>query len=195
MARQASKLIAAVLLAFAGIAAAETPPDRLKTPQTDFRTLSPPEKRVLAPIQDEWSRLPGYQQQRLISSARRYPDMQPIQKERFDARIRGWAAMSPEQRREARDTFQGLRKLPPAQQHELRERWLQRHRSEDGIEAAARSQAPQVQSMPQEARQPIPREMREAAPLRAPEPPARSEAPSEPVQRRQSRRPPPDSSR
>jgi len=128
MAWQAAGLITAALLAVAVTASAQTSPERLKTPQTDFHTLSAEERRVLGPIEQDWARLPGYQQQRLISSARRYPDMQPIQKERFDARIRGWAAMSPEQRKEARDTFQGLRRLPPAQQHELRERWLQRHR-------------------------------------------------------------------
>jgi hypothetical protein len=128
MAWQAAGLIAAALLALSVPASAQTSAEKLKTPQTEFSTLSPEERRVLGPIQHEWTGLPGYQQQRLINSARRYPQMQPIQKERFDTRIRGWAAMTPEQRKEARDTFQGLRRLPPAQQHELRERWLQRHR-------------------------------------------------------------------
>lgn len=129
MAQQAARLIAALLLAaFAwGAAAQPATPDRLKTPQTPWSALAPEERRILGPIEAEWDRMPGYQQQRLVSSARRYPSFQPIQKERFDARIRDWARMSPEQRRAARETFQGLRKLPPERQHELRERWLQRH--------------------------------------------------------------------
>jgi hypothetical protein len=134
VARQAARLIAAALLAgFAAAAGAPPNPDRLKTPQTPFYMLSPDERRVLAPVQESWTHLPGYQQQRLINSARRYPSMQPIQKERFDARIKNWAEMTPEQRRAARETFEGLRRLPPARQHELRERWFQRHRQAEEL--------------------------------------------------------------
>jgi hypothetical protein len=133
---QAAGLIAAALVAVAAQAAdqrrgpvAPSYSDHAKSvPQTPFRSLKPDERKVLAPVERDWDALPGYQQQRLVQSARRYPSLQPIQKERFDTRIRDWAAMSPEQRRQARETYQGLRKLPPDKQHELRERWLQLHR-------------------------------------------------------------------
>ena len=129
MARQAARLIACVLLtAFAWVAGAQPSAERQKAPQKPWSALAPEERRILGPVADSWDTLPGYQQQRLISSARRYPTLQPIQKERFDTRIRDWATMSPEQRRAARETYQGLRKLPPERQHELRERWLQRQR-------------------------------------------------------------------
>jgi hypothetical protein len=137
----AAGLIAAALVAVAAHAAdqraAPAPPiERAKpVPQTPFYALKPEERKVLAPVERDWNNLPGYQQQRLMQSARRYPSLQPIQKERFDTRIRDWAAMSPEQRRAARETYQGLRKLPPDKQHELRERWLQLHRPpEEGSE-------------------------------------------------------------
>ena len=137
MARQAARLILAVLLAgFAALAAAEPAKD---VPRTPWKALKPEERRILGPIEDRWESLPGYQQKRFISSARKYPSLQPIQKERFDARIRGWATMSPEQRREAREAYQGLRRLPPAQQHELRERWLHRHQGEDSPPGAGPS--------------------------------------------------------
>ena len=127
MARQAARLIACVLLtALAWAAAAQPSAERQRTPQTPWSALAPEERRILGPISDSWDAMPGYQQKRLISSARRYPSLQPIQKERFDTRIRDWATMSPEQRRAAREAYQGLRKLPPERQHELRERWLQR---------------------------------------------------------------------
>jgi hypothetical protein len=144
---QAARLIAAVLLAaFAAGAHAQPGPKRLQTPQTPWRALAPDERRILGPVADDWDHLPGYQQQRLISSARRYPSLQPIQKERFDSRIRDWAAMSPDQRREARETFQGLRRLPPEKQHELRERWLQRHNPE---ESSPQRSAPREYQRPQ----------------------------------------------
>jgi hypothetical protein len=127
VARQIARLIAAALLAGAVGTAWAADPDRLKTPQIPWSSLSKDERRVLGPVAPEWGRMPGYQQERLKGAARRYPSLQPIQKERFDNRIRDWAAMTPDQRKAARETFQGLRKLPPEKQHELRERWLERH--------------------------------------------------------------------
>lgn len=132
MARQAAGLIAAALLACAAGLATAADPDRLKTPQIPWTSLSPDERRVLGPVAPEWTRMPGYQQQRLKGAASQYPKMQPIQKERFDNRIREWSQMTPDQRKAARETFQGLRKLPPEKQHELRERWLERHPQDGG---------------------------------------------------------------
>ena len=130
MARHAALILAGALLAFGlGTAAHAYDP---KTPQTAWSRLSPEVQRVLGPVAPDWDRLPGFQQQRLIASARRYPSLQPIQKERFEQRIREWAAMTPEQRRAARETFQGLRKLPPEKQYELRERWLRERQGGDG---------------------------------------------------------------
>jgi len=123
VARQVPALILAAVLA---LAAGSVHAQDRSVPQVPWSALAPDERRVLGPVGPDWDRLPGYQQQRLISSARRYPSLQPIQKERFDSRLRTWAEMTPEQRRAARETYQGLRRLPPAQQHELRERWLQR---------------------------------------------------------------------
>jgi hypothetical protein len=163
VARQTARLIAGVLLAALAFAAGAQAPsaprpvdpryaDKLKTPQTPFQALSPEERRVLGPVRENWSNLPGYQQQRLISSARRYPSLQPIQKERFDSRVKDWAAMTPEQRSAARETFEGLRRLPPAKQHELRERWLQQHRPAEASEPPM--ERPQdMQRPPQERRQ------------------------------------------
>jgi hypothetical protein len=128
VARQAALILAAAVLAL-GLAAPAHAYDP-RTPQTSWSQLSPDERRVLGPIAQDWDRMPGFQQQRLISSARKYPNMQPIQKERFEERVRDWSQMSSEQRRAARETFQGLRKLPPEKQHELRQRWLERHGGE-----------------------------------------------------------------
>ena len=107
MARQAALILAGFALAL-GLAAPAHAYDP-KTPQTPWSQLSSEERRVLGPVAQDWERMPGFQQKRLISSARRYPSLQPIQKERFEERIRDWAAMTPEQRRAARETFQGLR--------------------------------------------------------------------------------------
>jgi hypothetical protein len=127
MARQVAVLILAAVLAGVAPRVGAASPDP-RTPQTPWASLSPEERRVLAPVAPDWERLPGYQQQRLISSARRFPSLQPIQKERYEERIRDWAAMTPKQREAAREAYQGLRKLPPEKQHELRERYLKQKR-------------------------------------------------------------------
>jgi Protein of unknown function (DUF3106) len=146
LARQAALILAGLVLML-GLAAPALAYDP-NLPQVPWSRLSPEERRILGPVAPDWERMPGFQQQRLIASARRFPSMQPIQKERFEERIRDWAAMTPEQRRAARETFQGLRRLPPERQHELRERWL-RERQPDGArnshppeESRARIQRP-----------------------------------------------------
>jgi hypothetical protein len=166
VARKTAGLIAGALLAVLAFAAGAQPTsaprpvdpryaERLKTPQTPFQALAPDERRVLAPVEERWATMPGYQQQRLVNSARRYQSLQPIQKERFDSRIKDWAAMTPEQRRAARETFDGLRRLPPARQHELRERWLQQHRPAEGA-LDPHPERQQVEQRPQAGPQPIP---------------------------------------
>ena len=127
MARQIAQLILAALLALVATLASA---NDLRTPQTPWSSLSPEQKRILGPVASDWERMPGYQQQRLMSAARQYPSLQPIQKERFEQRIRDWATMTSDQRKAARETFQGLRKLPPEKQHELRERWFERQQQQ-----------------------------------------------------------------
>ena len=131
MGRTAAQLILAAVLAAASAGAFSAPEPGRPTAKTPWTSLAPDERRILGPVADRWETFPGYQQQRLISSARRYPSLQPIQKERFDARLRGWAEMTPEQRRAARETYQDMRRLSPAQQHELRERWLRQHQQSE----------------------------------------------------------------
>jgi hypothetical protein len=138
VAGHAALIIAVALAALLVQPAGAVRPERLTTPQTPWQSLSPEQRRVLGPVAPDWERLPGYQQQRLISSARRYPDLQPIQKERYEQRIRDWTVMTPEQRRAARETFQGLRRLPPDKQHELRERWLRERQPRSSDERSPR---------------------------------------------------------
>ena len=147
MGRQTAKLILAAALAVFSVGAAAKQELGRPVPQTPWTSLKPEERHILGPVADRWETFPGYQQQRLITSARKYPTLQPIQKERFDARLRGWAEMTPEQRRAARETYQGLRRLPPAQQHELRQRWLQRHQGEEASEPNFEP-APPTRSVP-----------------------------------------------
>ena len=93
VARQAAGLIAAALRSRSR--RGSPPRDaraRSRRRRPRGRALAPEERRVLAPGRSRTgTRMPGYQQQRLNRPARKYPTMQPIQKERFEQRIRDWA--------------------------------------------------------------------------------------------------------
>ncbi len=91
MAQERLRLLLGALAACLSLAAHPADKD-LKTPQTRWSRLSTQDRQVLAPLAPDWEKLPGYQQQRLKSAARKYPDMRPIQQERFQERIRDWAA-------------------------------------------------------------------------------------------------------
>src|SRR6185369_12635245 len=66
VARQVAQLIVAALLAAAAPFALAQP--ELRTPQTPWTSLSPEQRRILGPVAPDWDRMPGYQQQRLMSA-------------------------------------------------------------------------------------------------------------------------------
>ncbi len=70
MALHVAQLILAVFLAL-GLPALAA--NDLRTPKTPWSSLSDEQRRILGPVAAEWERMPGYQQQRLMSAARRYP--------------------------------------------------------------------------------------------------------------------------
>lgn len=124
MAQARLRYLLGALAACASLAAFPAGKDP-KTPQTPWTSLSVEDRKVLHPVAPDWDRLPGVQQQRLMSAARQYPKFRPDEQRRFQGRLGDWAAMSPEQRKAARETFKGLKQLPPAKQSELRDRWMQ----------------------------------------------------------------------
>ena len=67
MARHAALIFSLALASLLPAAAGAAAPDKLKTPQTRWEKLSPDERRVLGPVAPDWERMPGYQQQRLIT--------------------------------------------------------------------------------------------------------------------------------
>jgi len=103
-------------------AQAETKP----LPHVPWKKVPADEKKVLAPLQNDWDQLQSVQQRKMIGAAKTYPKLAPIQQERFQERIKDWAALTPAQRHAARDKYKNLSSLPPAKQHILRERWNQK---------------------------------------------------------------------
>ncbi len=99
------------------------------------------EKSILAPLEPQWSILPGHQQRKLLGAAKHYPKLTPIEQERFQERLRSWSSLTPAQRADARDKYQSLTNLPAEKQQEIKARW-QQEKSNAATPAAPSSPPP-----------------------------------------------------
>ncbi|NJR72046.1 MAG: DUF3106 domain-containing protein [Gammaproteobacteria bacterium] len=108
-------------------------------PSVPWNKVSDADKKVLAPIENEWKNLPGHQHRKLIGAAKEYPKLKPIEQERFQERLRSWSSLTPDQRKSAREKFQSLNSLAPEKQQEIKARWNEK-------KAAATAPPPAVDS-------------------------------------------------
>ena len=137
-------LVCATLLAFSGMAFAQTPaaapPSTQRAAQApEWERLTPAQREaVLAVVRERWNADPG-QRTRMLQHAERWQRMTPEQRQRAKAGQRRWEEMSPEQRKHARSKFEQRRNLPPGQRAPLREQlkampkeqrreWIRTHR-------------------------------------------------------------------
>jgi hypothetical protein len=141
-----SMLLFAALLACAGSAAAQTPPQTARTSQNlpqppEWDRLSPAQREaIVAVMRERWDSNP-HERARMLQHAERWRQMSPEQRRNAQSGQRRWQQMSPEQRREARAAFEQGRGLPPAERAALREKlkamtpderreWLRTHRQQ-----------------------------------------------------------------
>lgn len=110
--RPALVLLGVVTLAVAtgGLArAADAPPvDRAPT----WRSLTPQQQQVLAPLQRDWSTIDADRKQKWIEVARRFPALPSAEQQRIQDRMAEWARMTPTERGRARLQFQQTRQIP-----------------------------------------------------------------------------------
>jgi hypothetical protein len=104
-------------------------PDKA-APSITWKRIPEADRKVLAPLEADWSTYSGVQQRRLLGAAKAYPKLSPVEQERFQERLRAWSKLTPEQRKSARDQFQSLANLPPERQEELKARWQQERLSD-----------------------------------------------------------------
>ena len=88
-------------------ALAQTP-----APDPSWAALTPQQRSVLAPLQQDWHELGPQRRAKWLEIANRYPQMAPTAQQRMQQRMTEWSRMSPEQRSEARANYQSTRELP-----------------------------------------------------------------------------------
>ena len=86
--------------------------------------LSPEQRQILAPLQDDWENFERERRQKWIGIAKRYPKMNPEEQARVQRRMQAWAKLTPEQRRQARENYKNLAK-DKDRHGNLREQWAE----------------------------------------------------------------------
>jgi len=86
--------------------------------------LSPEQRQILAPLQDDWENFEKERRLKWIGIAKRYPKMKPEEHARVQRRMQAWAKLTPEQRRQARESYKNLAK-DKDKHGNLREQWAE----------------------------------------------------------------------
>ncbi len=92
-------------------------------PQPSWTQLSLQQKKVLAPLVNDWDKLEDISRKKWLGVAERYPSMKPNEQKRMQNRMREWADLSPAQRAKIRDSYKDFNQLPPEQKKVVKKKW------------------------------------------------------------------------
>jgi len=113
----ASALALAVLglgLVADSAAQAQTAPARRSadTSGPSWASLNPQQRKVLAPLRNDWPSIDATRKSKWIELADRHPKMPAADQQRMQERMTEWARMTPQQRAQARLNYQQTRQVP-----------------------------------------------------------------------------------
>lgn len=111
--RQLSPWVAGLVLASVGVAWAADQ-------GTNWTSLTPAQRQVLAPLQRDWNSIDANQREKWVEVAARFPNMPANERQRLQARMAEWARMPAAERATARLQFQEVKRLPA---EERQQRW------------------------------------------------------------------------
>lgn len=109
-----------------------------------WRELTPSQRRLLAPLEDDWAELGPSQRSKWVNAAPMLATLPEPELTRLHERMRGWAKLSPAERREARVAFQMAKRVDAEQRQAKWEAYQAlppERRQELADKAAARRQA------------------------------------------------------
>ena len=93
-------------------------------PQPDWKALTPEQKAILAPLEEDWNNMERFRRKKWLEIAARYPRLSEAEQERLRARMQDWANLTPAQRQAARERYKELSKKTNAEEREaLAQKW------------------------------------------------------------------------
>jgi hypothetical protein len=145
----AALLLAALAIAPAADAVAQTAatPSVLEKPL--WKELSRPQQVALEPLAAEWDRMDSARKQKWIDIANRYSSMKPDEQQRVQERMRDWLKLTPEERRVVRQNYTMSKKIDKSQKASQWEQYQQLPEEEKrklAAEAAIKKQ--QITNLP-----------------------------------------------
>ena len=91
-----------------------------------WASLNADQQQILAPLQNDWSRLSREQKTKWLGIAKRYPEMKAEEQRRAQARMQKWVKLTPEQRFQAREQYRSIAtKVAPDRKAQLRRYWAE----------------------------------------------------------------------
>lgn len=91
--------------------------------QPDWQELSPQQKQILAPLNDEWNSMDDDRRRKWLGIAARYPHLNKEEQGRVQSQMSEWAKLTPQQKQAIRARYKALRQAPPEKRASLREQW------------------------------------------------------------------------
>ncbi|NRF68648.1 DUF3106 domain-containing protein [Aquincola sp. S2] len=90
------------------------------TAGTAWSSLTPAQRKSLAPLERDWSTIDAQRKAKWLEIATRFPSMPADEQRRMQERMTEWARMTPDERGRARLSFQEAKQLSP---QERQARW------------------------------------------------------------------------
>jgi hypothetical protein len=94
-------------------------------PMKSWSELTDSERKVLAPLGDEWDTLRPWQREKMLDIAKDYPSMDMQKQQRVQNRLNSWSRMTPYERENARKRYQQFHSLSDEKKAEVRKKWVE----------------------------------------------------------------------
>jgi hypothetical protein len=91
--------------------------------QPRWAALTPEQRKILAPLADDWTAMDAFRRKKWIGIAQRYPEMTPAEQASMQRNMRDWALLTPEDRKLAREKFKALKKTPLEKRQDVKQKW------------------------------------------------------------------------
>lgn len=96
-----------------------------QAPMKSWSELTDSERKVLAPLGDEWDTLRPWQREKMLDIAKDYPSMDAQKQQRVQNRLNSWSRMTPYERENARKRYQQFHSLSEEKKAEVRKKWAE----------------------------------------------------------------------